>query len=317
MKYYSSDPMFLVNVLNEVQAKTTNLQTATELCTLSEAIAMLKEALKPGDAKRATTVDSNADENAPFNIDQGDGDQSSDQPTHGTSSPEEESSTPLDDASVEEELKHACDALLQSIASQAKDMTDRLTTGEIRRLLVVYALLPFEANDLIDHLDEEVSCRLSYLQGSSSVSLESLLRRAQSKSMAVNATLFKDTSSSRFGSIKNGIMSMFRFSDSSETTDENAEENNLTEELACLIQESIASTSAAAERAEKTQTATRMSLDSILQSLDEGSAFELGRCQELIENYRRIEFSTGTLRSRYDKERRQDIAKRVLSRLIP
>jgi hypothetical protein len=60
-----------------------------------------------------------------------------------------------------------------------------------------------------------------------------------------------------------------------------------------------------------------MRLDSLLASLHEDAAFELGRAIELIENYKRIEFSTGRRRSRYDSERRKEIAKRVLSRLIP
>ena len=84
-----------------------------------------------------------------------------------------------------------------------------------------------------------------------------------------------------------------------------------------MIRESTAIASKAADRAEELRSASGVSLDSLVQNLKQGSAFELGRCNELIENYRRVEFSTGKQRSRYDRERTKDIAKRVLSRLLP
>ena len=312
MKYCSSDPIFVVNVLKAVQKKTSNLQGTDDLCALAESISMLKESLKAADTTRHTNIDSNTDENAEQHKDQ-----SFETPVDVTLTPEDDSSIPLDYALVNQELKLSCDAILQSITLQAKETAEKFSSVEIRRLLVVYSFLPFQADDFIDCLDREVSFRLSYQKRSSNASLESLIKNAKSKSVAVNSTIFGDASSSRFGSFKNGILSLFRNSDSSETSDENTEENNLTEELASLIQESIASTSDAAKQAEEFQTASRTSLDSILKRLGEGSSFELGRCQELIESYRRIEFSTGTRRSRYDKERRKDIAKRVLSRLLP
>ena len=113
-------------------------------------------------------------------------------------------------------------------------------------------------------------------------------------------------------------MSIFHTSSSSSSTsdDGTSESNLLSEELAHLIQSSVALTTDATRIAKSWKIGSRRSLDSMLNSVDVGSAFELGRCQELIENYQLIEFSTGALGSRVD-ERRNDIAKRVLSRLLP
>ena len=143
------------------------------------------------------------------------------------------------------------------------------------------------------------------------------MRKTKSKAVSVNTTLFGDENSdSPFSAIKNGIRSFFQGSEGSEDA-EKKDENNLTDELISLIQESTASASNAANRAEKLRLSSGVSLDSMLQDLKLGTGFELGRCNELIENYRRIEFSTGEQRSRYDRERTKDVAKRVLSRLLP
>lgn len=306
--------MLLLLVLKEVQTKVTNLKSVAELCSLAETLALLKDALQPNDLASDTGAETSIDKKAK---DETDGKQSLSETTQELSSQDEESVIPVDHSAIDEEMKYACNELLVSVADQAKEMTAKLTAQDIRRLLAVYSLLPFQADDLINHLEEEVSKRLSYLEGSASGSLENWLKRAKYKSDSVNSILFEDTESSRFDHIKNGIMSLFRASDVNESADEKGGENGLPEELATMIQESIALTSKAANRAEVMRNALRVSLDSILNGLNEGSSFELGRCQELIENYRRVEFSTGTLRSRYDKERRKDIAKRVLSRLLP
>ena len=167
---------------------------------------------------------------------------------------------------------------------------------------------------MINNLSEEVEHRLSHLQRSPDGSFESLLKNTRSKTISVNTTLFGDEGSdSPFSIIKNGILSFFHAADDSEKK----EENNLTDELASMIRESTAIASKAADRAEELRSASGVSLDSLVQNLKQGSAFELGRCNELIENYRRVEFSTGKQRSRYDRERTKDIAKRVLSRLLP
>ena len=56
---------------------------------------------------------------------------------------------------------------------------------------------------------------------------------------------------------------------------EKKEENNLTEELASMIRESTAIASKAAYRAEELRSASGVSLDSLVQNLKQGAAFEL------------------------------------------
>jgi len=319
MKFLSSDPIFLLKVLNEVVSKAGAVDTSADLCNLAESVATLKEALKVGPSKKSAKEATKTDESSDKTDEDGFQDSGSLEDNNVDSNPtfREETSTPIDSDSINKELGLACDKLLLSIANQAMNVAEKLTAGDIRRLLVVYSLLPFQADDLLHRLEEEVSNRLSDLETLPSKSFEAFMARAQSSSKALNSTLFEEETSSRFGSIKKNLLSMFRSTDGGESNEENLEENNLTEELASMINASISSTSMAAQRAHQVYATSRVSFDSIIHGIDAGSSFELGRCEELIANYRRIEFSTGTRRSRYDKERRKDIAKRVLSRLLP
>ena len=311
MNFLSSDVNFLLLVVKEVHRKAATLESNTELCVLAESVSVLKEGLESrsteeiGESLKGKSVVQDV-----TSLETTDAIDPADHK-------ESEATISSDEVSVDETLHNLCNELLEFVASTARERIKTLSTEEIRRLLSVYSLLPFQADDLINNFSEEVNDRLSQLQHLSEESFESLLRKTKSKAVSVNTTLFGDENSdSPFSAIKNGIRSFFQGSEGSEDT-EKKDENNLTDELISLIQESTASASNAANRAEKFRLSSGVSLDSMLQNLKLGTGFELGRCNELIENYRRIEFSTGEQRSRYDRERTKDVAKRVLSRLLP
>jgi hypothetical protein len=224
-----------------------------------------------------------------------------------------------EDRSVDAELSMMSDHVMGSIGAIAIEATARLTAKQIRRLLTVHCLLPFQSDDLVATLEAEVSKRLKALQDLSSKNqtLESLLPEAKAKSRLLESTLFEDSNESLFGSIKAGIMSWFRPGHNSDELKGDEERAIMAKEIASIIQDSISATSAVATRARDVQDTLQISLDGTMDSVKDGVSFELGRSKVLIENYRRIEFSTGTRRSRYDKVRRNEIAKRVLSRLLP
>jgi hypothetical protein len=181
---------------------------------------------------------------------------------------------------------------------------------------MVYSLRPFQADDLIGTLDGEISKRGKHLKSSRDVNVGALLREAATNTSAVNTILFDEPAEdSRINAIKNGIKSFFRYPDS-DGTEDGDEEKKISELLSEMIQNSAASTLKAAQILEEIGSASLVTPDDVIQNLGAGAAFELGRCKELIESYRRIEFSDGTRRSRYGKGRK-DIAKRVLSRLMP
>lgn len=51
--------------------------------------------------------------------------------------------------------------------------------------------------------------------------------------------------------------------------------------------------------------------------LDAAIRFDLSQCREQVEQYRRLDFTAGNRQSRLDQQRRNYIAKRIWSRLLP
>lgn len=221
------------------------------------------------------------------------------------------------------QISSITDQMLNSIATLAIDLSENLTANEIRRLLEVYSLLPFQADAMVACLSEEVSNRLEAFQDlRKDRTLVTLLKDASKKSSVVRSSLFDDSNTSLFSSVRTRFVSLFRSSTNNNYEDEvvnqiDDEGTKLTEEIASVIQDSISATSDAANRAKADQSTLQLSLDKVIQTLEEGASFELGRSLELIENYHRTEFATGERRSRYDKDGKNYISKRVLSRLLP
>ena len=130
--------------------------------------------------------------------------------------------------------------------------------------------------------------------------------------MAANTTIHgrNGDDSNPVAALKKGIKSLF--SPSTEQEKEISEEmQRFTSEIGSLLNR----VAALDKCMEQIGIASNVHTDTALQRIMEGANFELGRCHDLIDNYRRIEFSTGRRRSRYDYNK--DIGKRLLSRLIP
>ena len=329
MKYVASDRVFLLDVLYEVKKKSENVTRGTELCDLAESLAAVKEgmatptALKQRNNERHPQSQDESGEGGNIIIkDDKDTGISASRVDDELEEAVTDSSSVFAEASIEDQLSGICDELLTTVKAKATDMVMELGADEIRRLLMVFSLLPFEADEMVHAMDEELSRRMDHLRSavSNGVQVNNLLREAATNASTVNNTLFgesKDDDSPFLDQIKNGLLKFFRSSTTSDHETCDMEAPTVSDELSAMIQNSAASTTKAAQILEEIGSAALVSTDDIIQNIEEGAAFELGRCRELVNNYRRIDFSTGTFRSRHDRERRKDIAKRVLSRLIP
>jgi hypothetical protein len=89
---------------------------------------------------------------------------------------------------------------------------------------------------------------------------------------------------------------------------------SVAEDASEMVERSAKSIQKVATRVDRLKSVAIINPDHLISGIEDGAGFELGRCKELIASYRRIEFQTGTRRSRY--ERRKDIGKRILSRLF-
>jgi hypothetical protein len=234
--------------------------------------------------------------------------------------------------SVELELAELSESMLSAIAAQTTEHVGSLSAVELRRVLTVYSLSPFKSDDLVNSIETEVFRRVDLLDFRESRERgRDLLRSAASSSKIVISAFTEESVDgvSALSAIKNGLRSIFRQSnakedassndDNEDTSDDSIpddeEEESVQERLHMEIEKALHSIVEAAEYLEQHDDASR---DQVVQRLEDGVLFELGRCRQLVDHYRRIDFKDlGSSTSRFDQERRRVMVKHVLSRLHP
>jgi hypothetical protein len=307
MKVDLQDKKITFQLLGRVGELLTGIQNGEELCDLATSISVLKRALTGASIL-------GKEDNKQWKSSESDHSSAE----HMSSSIEHEGVNEVKSMCSKDSLGTAIDGVLDSIATIGKNMSSQLTAAQVRRILEVYSLLPYQADEMVDVLAEEIYTRLSVLEDlAENRTLDTLLVEAKEKASVVKSTLYEQGDKSLLDSIKNGFMSLFGPNNEEQKEEEADERKGVTEKIASMIQSSISTTSQAVDRATTEECALLTTLDKVLKTLREEALFELGQSLELIENYRRIEFTTGNRRSRYDRDRRNDIAKRVLSRLFP
>jgi hypothetical protein len=234
--------------------------------------------------------------------------------------------------SVELELAELSESMFSDIAAQTTEHVGSLSAVELRRILTVYSLSPFKCDDLVNSIETEIIRRVDLLDSRQSRERgRDLLRSAASSSRTVISAFTEESVDgvSALSAIKNGLRSIFRQSnakedassndDNEDPSDDNIpddkEEESAQERLHIEIERALHSIVEAADYLEQHGDASR---DQVVQRLEDGVLFELGRCRQLVDHYRRIDFKDlGSSTSRFDQERRRVMVKHVLSRLHP
>jgi hypothetical protein len=149
MKFFSSDRRFLLDVLLDFQKKTADLGTGHELCDLVQSLAVMMEAVMPGTSYKERPPDSKklADSNVDANKTLVERDCAQED------SNDFDSPLVIEYGSIDGELMAVCENLMHRSAIQAMHGMDELSASELRKLLTVYALLPFQADDLIQMIE--------------------------------------------------------------------------------------------------------------------------------------------------------------------
>jgi len=211
-----------------------------------------------------------------------------------------------DDETTRQEARHLLDLVLQRAATRLSNFSGE----QIRRFMLHVVLLPFQADDFVDAADIEVGKRLLALESDAVTSrlgsIQDLSKYSADAAVDVAATL-SDISTGDYP---------FKFLRKGGKDNELASEK--LSDIAAEANRVAASACEAAARLDRVSRGANLNGEGLLQQTEHGAAFELGRCQALIERYRRIVFSDDSFsrRSRYDDERRKIIGKRVCSRLF-
>ena len=301
MNMVSSAPSFVSAVLHNFEAKVGTLRSGKQLTDLAETIAKLRRSLE---SKKS--LESGG---AP-NTDDIETDQKEDDVDTVLSKPVHEQNSTTDAADILE----VTNRLLAGLAKKAIEKVHELSGTELRKLLLVYLLVPFQTDSLIDAIEKETNRRTAELGFSGDRErIQDLARHAADGALQASNSL--SARPSTVGStIKNGIKAIFGMHDV---------DNEISEEDAARISkiaDTIHCTSTLVrditERMERVQHGTGFGAEALLRGVEQGAMVELGRCRELIACYHRIDFSTGSHGGRCDNERRKDIGKRLLSRLF-
>jgi hypothetical protein len=321
MKFSDTDMHLLLDVILELENRSPLFQVQTNLVKLVEIISVVKEAMRFRAEKRRTVIEDDAAEREGHLVDVNTAKGLSEESKHIRTEKDRNNNELLPvigNESVDKEILRSCDTILVTIASIAKDVISQLKIDEIRRLLTVYSLLPFQADEFVQSVEEEITRRKNALEFAwASGKIGDLLIDASERTSTVNATLFGEYSEgSPFEAIKSKLKTLFSTPTSEGGSEEYDEhDNTISEELSLMIKRAATSTTNAARAFSMVRETCQISPDELLQEMKGYTSFEIGRCIELVENYKRNEFSTGTRRSRYNS-RRKEIAKRVLNRLI-
>lgn len=297
-----SKKQYTVDILQAIQSRIAGMKSTSFVCDLTETIASLHNLLlEESCSQEVATVE-----------------QLSNETRAGDNNEEEEEEETLNEgvADVDPELKELCDAVLSSLSRHAATLVESIRPVEMQRLLSVFALSPFQTDELVSAIEGEVERRLSKLHQTGPDLRDRLAR------CAVQADrLRRNDAGSPLDAIRDGLRSIFgrhKHDESVDDASENLEgEDEADNDNLEQIDETLGSIVELAAMTEEVEAATTTSIGRLTQNAMEGAFFELGRCRELIAHYRRIDFQSGKRETRYDHELRRSMAKRVLSRLLP
>ena len=290
------DKPYLNQLLAHILSLSMSLQDETVICDLLECIMTLK-----------LTID---DEEPLFSAE--------DMDKNTTATVTEMSSSELikekgEEKSVETDINYG--PLLTAVASACIDQLPTFTAEGMLRIVTVMCNVPFQCDDLISAIESEVDQREQNLE--QPTDLESSIQIALSSVLSIKDRILDedDDSKSPLSAVQNGLRSIFRQS-TKDLDDEIPDEPEATPDHSLDTKEVkqllIAATSALDSLKASFQADT---MRSSVKSVD--NEFALSRCRVAIDQYRRIDFRQGSRESRFDQQRRRDMSKRLLSRLLP
>jgi hypothetical protein len=229
-----------------------------------------------------------------------------------------DSAAAITDKIAKEDIRKNCTKLLLLLAGNIRSGICDMKAVNLQKVLTVLCSMPLKDDHLIGEIELEIVQRIKVLQDFDRENLEELLGTAAS----ILSSMKRKGGSSSLYQIKNGLRSVLgmpsplncdevKGSDLSLRVPE--ESNSIPRQL----ENAMDCIAAAYEKIEKTERICQVSVHDEIISCKRGMLFQLGRCLESIEQYRRIDFASGLQRSRLDENRRRTLTKRPLSRQLP
>ena len=310
MEMLSSVPGTMLSLLRALESKSDAELATVDLCELTECLARIKTT--SGETEVITAPP--AENPGPIsNTTKAPTDKNSTRTTKQVDEDTVIADTGLDFSNA---ISTSVVHLLQVVARTATEELKSMAAGQMRRLLANYAGLPFQADDFINAIDNEINDRLKATKYVTNLP-ESASRAATAARGSWDALAEKsDDGSSHLAALRNGLRSMFSKSPGEgEEKDPEGDFSKL-EEVADLLTETATTAHIVTDHFARVLKLTNKDPGLLLSAEQRGSVFELSRCQELIASYRRVNFGSGERQSRQDDLERKGIGDQVISRIF-
>jgi hypothetical protein len=196
-------------------------------------------------------------------------------------------------------------------------MVSEMTCEDLRRLISVYALSPFRADELVAAASREVEARLERMEflSGNGANLEPRIKSIASRASASLGRLHVGEAPGFGATIRKGLTSFFGANEKVDTDPIGGESSE--EALIEDLRDVLASIVDLSEEVSSLSRVAGASVGDSCRAMSRSAAFELGRCRDLVDHYNRLDFETGARRSRHLNEDKRTMAKQVLSRLLP
>ena len=202
--------------------------------------------------------------------------------------------------------QHAANLLLQ-IADATVERIRLMESSEIRSILRRFVALPFPVDDLVAAAEEEINRRQAALDENTQAfaQLKDAIQKIHPDTLKQLADNAKGHPSKM---VKKMLRSFIREQKERRKDDESSPDDTDASENTHPSLDDILSVIFAATEVRDSQ---------VDFPAEKSDRVEFGRIQELISQYRRIDFESGARKSRFNKEGQRLMAKRMMSRLLP
>lgn len=199
-------------------------------------------------------------------------------------------------------------SLLRQIADAAVEKIRVLRSSELRRILHHFVASPFPVDDLVSAAEDEIDRRKAALDESTlaSASLKSAIEKIPQDMWKQIIDGSKGHPSNR---VKNLLRSLIR--------DQNEKRHDEGSPVDGNDGSADAQHRSLEHILEIVFSATEVRDSLVDFPIDQSDRVEFGRIQELISQYHRIDFESGSRESRFNNQGRRLIVKRMMSRLLP
>ena len=197
--------------------------------------------------------------------------------------------------------------LLHQIADATVENIRTLKTSELRSILHRLVALPFPVDDLVAAAEKEIDRRQSG-SDENALALAKLQDALHQIPLDVLKQLGEISNSHQCKKVKKVLRWLVREQKGKHKDEEiSADDMHASDDTQFTLEDVV----------EIIFAATEVKSSQVDFPTDQSDFVEYGRIQELISQYRRIDFESGARRSRFNQEGQRLMAKRMMSRLLP